>query len=154
MKGETQHKYFKSAEMELVRYWDRDKASENKDCLLLKVTVSELGCQHYWCKALCFHQASSSRNSQAARVCMHGVTLTAEDMISIGFLCRTLEVFICEPCGLDRWLAKELNIDVTKWQLFLEANKEHYQELEVLSWQRNNLCVQWLSPQGNYHATL
>lgn len=75
---------------------------------------------------------------------MHGVTLTAGEMISLEFLCRTLEVFICEPCDLDRRsLTKELNMDVTKWQLFLEASqKHHYQDLEVLSWQRNNFCVQ------------
>lgn len=60
-------------------------------------------------------------------VCTHGVTLTAGEMILLEFFCRILEVFICEPCDLDRrTLAKELNVDVTKWQLFLEANQKHH----------------------------
>lgn len=71
------------------------------------------------------------------------VILTAGKVISLEVLCRTLKVFICEPCDLERSLAQELIMDITRWQLFLEASQNHhYQNWEVLFWQRNNFCVQ------------
>lgn len=69
------------------------------------------------------------------------VILTVREVISLEVLCRTLKVFICEPCDLERSLAKELIMDVTRL-LYLEAGQNHhYQNWEVLFWQRNNFCV-------------
>lgn len=71
------------------------------------------------------------------------VILTVGEVISLEVLFSTLKVFICEPCDLERSLAKELIMDVTRWQLFLESSQNHhYQNWEVLFWQRNNLYVQ------------
>lgn len=70
------------------------------------------------------------------------VILTAGEVIALEVLCRTLKVFICEPCDLERSLAEELIMDITRWQLFLEASQnQHYQNWEVLFWQRSNFCV-------------
>lgn len=70
------------------------------------------------------------------------VILTVGEVLSLEVLCRALKVFICEPCDLERSLAQELIMDITRWQLFLEASQNHHhQNWEVLFWQRNNFCV-------------
>lgn len=83
------------------------------------------------------------------------VILTWGEVISLEFLYRTVKVFICERCDLERSLAQELISDITRSQLFSEASQNcHYQNWKVLFWQRNNFCVRWLSTLGNYPATL
>lgn len=83
-------------------------------------------------------------------VCTHGIASALGEVMCFEFSGRTVEVFICEPCDLNRRSsAKELNMDVTEWQLFLEANYKHYQELEILSWQKEQFIWPVTIPTGN-----
>lgn len=176
MKTGTSHKGFRSAEMEPMRYWDVPVNEELPAAAAAAASHSCLDHERCWWKTLlamsltCMEFTGSSQKQESSQA--HGrlvckrckvtflwikvggkvlqscmcVILTVGEVISLEVLFSTLKVFICEPCDLERSLAKELIMDVTRWQLFLESSQNHhYQNWEVLFWQRNNLYVQWLS---------
>lgn len=131
MKRETRHKDFRSAEMEPVRYWDRDNAPVNKE--LPAAAAAESHCFWAWTLVLLVQSSllpsgliimeftGSSQKQENPQgngplnckrgevtfpwvklvgklsfaklyvsICTQGVTLTAGEIISLQFLCRTL----------------------------------------------------------------
>lgn len=179
MKRGTWHNDFRSAEMEPVRYWGAPVDKE----LPAAAAANHYFCLDHeccWWKTLLpsslinmeFTGSSQKPESSQANgplVCKRGkvtflwVKLAGKVMQSCmwgkWYLFRSCaghsRFSSVNPVTWERSLAKELILDVTRWQLFLEASQiHHYQKREVLFWQRNSLCVQWLSAQGNYHATL
>lgn len=155
MKRGTWHKDFRSAEMEPVRYWDAPVDEELPAAAAWSHCFC-LDHECCWWKTLLpsslinveFTGSSQKQgNSQAngPLVCKRDkvtflwvklagkvlqscmcVILTVGEVISLQVLSRTLKVFICERCDLERSLSKELIMDVTRWQLFLEASQNHH----------------------------